>query len=57
MIIVDIIIDTRPTVSNSPILAVPWCEEKARLPILHIVVSELTITPRKELVKKMFLPV
>ena len=49
---VAIIIEIRPVASSRPILAVPRCAEKARLPMLNTVVSELTITPRVALVLK-----
>ena len=37
---------TIPTLSTTPMLAVPGCAEKARLPKLTMVVSALVTTPR-----------
>jgi hypothetical protein len=41
-----------PMVNSFPILAVPRCDEKDRLPILTMVVSALTNTARAELVPR-----
>ena len=49
-IIVANIMDINPTDKSNPMLAVPWCDENARFPILNIVVSLIIITPFIELV-------
>ena len=41
-----------PMVNSMPMLAVPRCDEKDKLPILTMVVSALTNTARAELVAR-----
>ena len=45
-----------PRVSSMPMLAVPACGDRARLPTPPMVVSELTMTARAELVARMLFP-